>query len=209
MRLGLFGGSFDPPHIGHMLMAQDALEALALDRLLVVPAAQQPLKPENQTPPAHRLAMVQACFAGVPGIEVDPVEIARGGLSYMVDTVEDVRRRMPDARLHLLIGSDVVPTLPRWRDVDRLLRMVQLVVLSRDAADPSPGSELVVHGGVVAQRLATRRVDVSSTEIRARFRCGRSIRGFVPDAVATYIASTGLYRENSRVTDLAETPAGA
>jgi nicotinate-nucleotide adenylyltransferase len=209
MRLGLFGGSFDPPHVGHLLMAQDALDALALDRLLVIPAAQQPLKPEDQTVAAHRLAMVRACFEGVPGVEVDPVEIVRGGLSYMVDTVEEVRRRSPDALLHLLVGSDVVPTLPRWQDVDRLLRMVQLVVLSRDVADASAGAELVVHGGVVARRLATRRVDVSSTEIRARVRSGRSIRGFVPDAVATYIASTGLYREKSRVTDSEETRSGA
>jgi nicotinate-nucleotide adenylyltransferase len=196
MRLGLFGGSFDPPHVGHLLMALDALDALSLDRLLIIPAAQQPLKPGDQTPAEHRLAMVRACFAGVPGLEVDPVEIARGGLSYMVDTVEEVHRRVPATTLYLLVGSDVVPTLPRWRDVDRLLRMVQLVVLSRAEAEASAGAELVVHGGVVAQRLATRRVDVSSTEIRARIRSGRSIRGFVPDAVATYIASTGLYREN-------------
>jgi len=174
MRLGLLGGSFDPPHVGHLLMAQDALDVLSLDRLVIVPAARQPLKSEDQTPAAHRLAMVQAGFAGVPGI-----------------------------------GGDVVPTLPRWKDVDRLLRMVQLVVLSREVADASPGPDVVVHGGVVAQRLATRRVDVSSTEIRARVRSGRSIRGFVPDAVATYIASTGLYREKSRVTESAESSSGA
>ncbi|MCE2902402.1 MAG: nicotinate (nicotinamide) nucleotide adenylyltransferase [Gemmatimonas sp.] len=209
MRLGLLGGSFDPPHVGHLLMAQDALDVLSLDRLVIVPAARQPLKSEDQTPAAHRLAMVQAGFAGVPGIEVDPVEIARGGLSYMVDTVEEMQRRWPGTLLHLLIGGDVVPTLPRWKDVDRLLRMVQLVVLSREVADASPGPDVVVHGGVVAQRLATRRVDVSSTEIRARVRSGRSIRGFVPDAVATYIASTGLYREKSRVTESAESRSGA
>lgn len=200
MKLGLFGGTFDPPHIGHLLVAQDACEVLGLDHLLVVPAARQPLKGAEQTAPEHRLAMTRACFDGLAGIEVDPVEITRGGLSYMVDTVDDVRRRWPDADIHLLIGSDVVPTLPRWREPDRLLGMVRLVVLYRqaDGAVPAPQE---IHGARSAISLATRRVDVSSTEVRARVRDGRSIRGFVPEAVATYIASTGLYLEKSRMPD--------
>ena len=202
MRLGLFGGSFDPPHVGHLLVAQDAIEALALDHLVVIPAARQPLKGEEQTAAGHRLAMVRACFDGVPRTQVDPVEITRGGLSFMVDTVEDVQRRWPSARLHLLIGSDVVPTLPRWKDIDRLLGMVRLVVLYRDTGGAVPAQEEI--GGQMVQVLATRRIDVSSTEIRARVRDGRSIRGFVPDAVATYIASTGLYHENSRAPERAD-----
>lgn len=203
MRLGLFGGSFDPPHVGHLMVAQDATEALHLDRLLVIPAARQPLKGADQTPAAHRLAMVRACFDGAPNIDVDPVEITRGGLSYMVDTVEEMRRRWPNARLHLLVGSDVVPTLPRWKDPERLLEMVHLVVLYRETVDGRP-ADGEIHGGGQVEWLATRRVDVSSTEIRTRVRDGRSIRGFVPDAVATYIASTGLYRENSRAPERAD-----
>lgn len=193
MRVGLFGGSFDPPHVGHLLVAQDARSALALDLLLVIPSAQQPLKDAHGTGAAHRLAMVQACFDGLPGILVDPVEIDRGGLSYMVETVQDVRRRWPAADLHLLIGADVVPTLPRWHDIDRLLGEVRLAVLTRDADPVLTEGPLHVHGGVAAIRLPTRRVDVTSTEIRARVRDGHSLRGFVPDAVAHYIASTGLY----------------
>jgi nicotinate-nucleotide adenylyltransferase len=205
VRLGLFGGSFDPPHVGHLLVAQDALSALSLDRLLVIPAAQQPLKGPEQTPAVHRLAMVEACFSGVPGIEVDAVEIERGGLSYMVDTVETVRRRWPSAELHLLVGQDVVSTLPRWRDVSRLLDMVQLVVLTRDHTEtPAGADDQDTVRGFAAKRLPTRRVDVSSTEVRARVRDGRSIRGFVPDAVAAYIASTGLYLENSRMSQHTE-----
>ncbi len=199
MQLGLFGGSFDPPHVGHLLVAQDALEVLQLDRLLVIPAARQPLKDAQPTSAAHRLAMVEACFSGIAGIEVDPVEIGRGGLSYMVDTVDVVHRRWPEAALHLLVGSDVVPTLPRWHNVDGLLSMVHLVVLTRGTAldnvvlsvDAEETSDRVA-----VRYLATRRVDVSSTEIRSRVREGRSIRGFVPDAVAAYIASTGLYLED-------------
>ena len=212
MRIGILGGSFDPPHIGHLLVAQDALDELALDRLLIVPAAHQPLKGGNQTPAVHRLAMVQTCFGGIPRIEVDPIEIDRGGLSFMVETVESLRRRWPSAMLHLLVGDDVVSTLPRWGDVRRLLSMVQLVVLHRadrghDVAALADPLESV--GAATARRLATRRVDVSSTEIRARVRDGRSIRGFVPDAVETYIATTGLYLENSRESSTAEGPARA
>lgn len=199
MRLGLFGGSFDPPHVGHVLVAQDAREALRLDRLLVIPAAQQPLKGSGQTAAAHRLAMTQAAFGGVDGLEVDAIEIDRGGLSFMVDTVEAVRRRNPDAQLHLLVGEDVVPTLPRWREPERLLAMVQLVILTRDSGAGGSGAP----EGLIANaiRLATRRVDVSSTEVRERVRAGKSLRGFVPESVATYIASTGLYREHTRASE--------
>ncbi|WP_411281817.1 nicotinate (nicotinamide) nucleotide adenylyltransferase [Gemmatimonas sp.] len=212
MRLGILGGSFDPPHVGHLLVAQDALDELALDRLLIVPAAQQPLKGGDQTAAAHRLAMVQACFGGIPRIEVDPIEIERGGLSFMVDTVQSLHRRWPSATLYLLVGDDVVSTLPRWRNVTRLLSMVQLVILHR--ADRS--HDVAAHtvpldsfGAATARRLATRRVDVSSTEIRARVRDGRSIRGFVSDAVQTYIATTRLYLENSRESSTAEGPTRA
>jgi nicotinate-nucleotide adenylyltransferase len=212
MRIGIFGGSFDPPHVGHLLVAQDALDAVPLDRLLVVPAAQQPLKGDGQTPARHRLAMVRACFEGVPRIEVDPIEIDRGGLSFMVDTVETLRGRFPQAALHLLIGDDVVSTLPRWRDVHRLMSMVQLVVLHRADREqvPSPAaSRREDEQGGTPRRIATRRIDLSSTEIRARVRDRRSIRGFVPDAVAEYIATTGLYLENSRESSAVEGPARA
>jgi len=205
MRLGILGGSFDPPHTGHLLVAQDAMAALSLDQLRVVPAATQPLKRRHRSESGHRLAMVQRCFDGVPGVVVDSIEIDRGGLSFMVDTVDHYRRVIPSAVIHLLIGEDVVETLPRWQESDRLMSMVQLVILDRaeepetdqssttGSAVTQDGTGAIPSGGVPALRLATRRVDVSSTEIRARVREGRSIRGFVPDAVAAYIASTALY----------------
>ena len=155
MRIGLFGGSFDPPHIGHLLVAQDAIEALSLDHLLVIPAAQQPLKGPDQTAAQHRLAMVQACFDGVPRTQVDPAEITRGGLSFMVDTVEDVQRRWPAAHLHLLVGSDVVPTLPHWKEPERLLGLVRLVLLYRYSDGVLP-VEREIHGCGSAEWLATR-----------------------------------------------------
>lgn len=208
MRLGIFGGSFDPPHIGHLLVAQDAITALSLDRLMVVPTATQPLKQRHRTAATHRLAMVQQCFEGVANATVDPIEVDRGGLSFMVDTVDHYRARFPAAVIHLLIGEDVVATLPQWRNPARLLAMVELVVLTRASAplvdlpsappsDPLGWSDASLAGVASARRLATRRVDVSSTEIRERVRLGLSIKGFVPDTVAHYIASTALYSGES------------
>ncbi len=194
MRIGILGGSFDPPHVGHLLVAQDAIAALQLNRLIVVPAATQPLKKSHTTSAEHRLAMAKRCFGGVAGMFVDPVEIDRGGLSYMVDTVEHHSREFPSALIHLLIGADVVESLPRWRDIDRLLSMVRLVVMRRGlpvSGDRSDAASLQLVGDIV--ELNTRIVDVSSTEIRARIRSGQSLRGFVTDAVAEYIESTGLY----------------
>ena len=200
MRLGIFGGSFDPPHTGHLVVAQDAMDALSLDRMLIVPAAHQPLKHDQFASAEHRLAMVQRCFTDIAGMTVDPIEMQRGGLSFMVDTVASVRQRYPSVDLHLLIGDDVARTLPLWREPQRLLSMVHLVVLTRvTESEPteSPAEKRDGLGGSLlgfpVQRLATRRVDVSSTEVRARVRSGRSIRGFVTDAVADYIASAGLY----------------
>jgi nicotinate-nucleotide adenylyltransferase len=204
MRVGIFGGSFDPPHVGHLLVAQDAITALSLDRLLIVPAGQQPLKQGAQSPAVDRLAMVQHCFGNVDGMVVDPVEIERGGLSFMVDTVETLQRRWPGAELHLLVGEDVIETLPRWREPERLRSMVRLVVLRRVTGAGPERIPPVQHDArdFPVRHLATRRVDVSSTEIRARVREGRSIRGFVTDAVAEYIASTGLYLRDPVAADV-------
>ncbi len=206
MRIGIFGGSFDPPHVGHLLVASDAYEALSLDRMLVIPAGQQPLKRGMRTRAEDRLAMTQLGFRGVAGFEVDPIEIVRGGLSYMVDTVESLRRRWPSAELHLLVGEDAAATFSQWKEPARLHSIAQVVVLRREvaSADPVPSPEPANALELPEHQLATRRVDVSSTEIRARVREGRSIRGFVTDAVAEYIVSTGLYLRDPNDADVSE-----
>lgn len=198
MRLGVFGGTFDPPHVGHVLAASDAVEALRLDRLLFVPAAMQPLKAgAASAPAADRLAMVRLLAGGDPRFAVDPMEIERDGLSYTVDTLATLAEREPDAERFFLVGADVLSSLHRWREPERVQRLAKLVVLER-ATTPAGSGPVAGRStgalGADAIFLPTRRVDVSSTEIRERVRTGRSIRGFVPDAVAAYIAAARLYR---------------
>jgi nicotinate-nucleotide adenylyltransferase len=190
VRIGLFGGSFDPPHVGHWLAAVDAVESLALDRLDFIPTAQQPLKPASHAAPATaRLEMLRAMVAGDGRFGVNPVEIERGGLSFTVDTVETYRAAAPTDSLFLLLGTDAAGHLGRWKDPERLLRLVQLVVLTRGAERFAPAGL-----GRDALVLSTRRVDVSSTEVRERAASGRSLRGFVMDAVADRIRDEALYR---------------
>ena len=187
MRLGIFGGTFDPPHVGHLLVAVDAVEQLSLDRLVFVPTATQPLKKDVvRATAAQRLAMVRLLAADDTRFEVDPIEIERAGLSYSVDTLAEYARRAPDADRFFLIGADVIRTFDQWREPERVLALAKMVVLTRDEAP--------VALPVGATPLRSRRVDVSSTEIRARVRARQSLYGFVPEPVAAYIAAERLYR---------------
>ena len=189
MRLGLFGGTFDPPHTGHLLAASDAYEALELDRLIWIPAGTQPFKArEVHATPVQRAEMLEAMVAGDARFAVDRLEIERGGLSYTVETLDEYARRHPGASRFLLIGADLVEQLPQWRDAGRLATLAEIVVLERDAGDEPAARTLA------SRRLRTRRVDVSSTEVRTRCRQGLPIHGFVTDAVSRYIAAAGLYR---------------
>ncbi len=176
-------------------MANDAIEALALDELRIVPASVQPLKGDVAVSADHRLAMVRAAFAGLPRVAVDTIEIERAGLSYMVETAEHFARSWPDAELFLLLGADSASSLGQWRDPQRLLSLVQLVVLDRsNVADASAAEPWRDWPDIRSPlRLATRRIDVSSSEIRTRVASGRPIYGFVPESVASYIAASGLY----------------
>jgi nicotinate-nucleotide adenylyltransferase len=189
VRLGILGGTFDPPHLGHLLAAVDAVECLTLDRLVLVPAALQPLKAASAAAPAaDRLAMTRLLVADDARFDVDAMEIERAGLSFSVDTLDAFAKRFPDAHRYFLVGQDVLRTFDRWRQPDRVRELATLAVMTRE--DENPPVELPA--GAVT--VATRRIDVSSTEIRARVRDGRSLRGFVPEPVAEYIAAHRLYR---------------
>jgi nicotinate-nucleotide adenylyltransferase len=201
VRLGIFGGTFDPPHNGHLLAATDAAEALDLDVVWFVPNATQPLKGAGHGSPRQRLEMVRLLADDESRFGVDAVEIEREGLSYTVDTLADFARRFPRAIRFLFVGADITGSFEQWREPERIRELAELVILQRATAPPGEASQPPAGEGVAvpealrgARWLRTRRVDISSTEIRDRVRQGRSIRGFVPDAVAEYIAAAELYR---------------
>ncbi|HEY9515796.1 MAG TPA: nicotinate-nucleotide adenylyltransferase [Gemmatimonadaceae bacterium] len=196
MRLGIFGGTFDPPHVGHLLAASDACEALELDQLLFIPASVQPFKGcQVEASPLERLRMLELMVAGDPRFAADPVEIDRNGLSFTVETLETLAARQPGARRFLLIGEDLSRQITTWKDSRRIAELAEIIVLTRGGwADDTEASGHRVPGELALTRIATRRVDVSSTEIRARVLAGKSIHGFVTEAVAAFIESAGLYR---------------
>lgn len=189
MRIGVFGGTFDPPHLGHLVAAADAAEALGLGRVLWVPAAVHPLKLGSvQAPPALRLEMTRAAVRGDPRFEVDPLELERSGPSFTVDTLRELQARNPGAELYFLTGADNLRDLPRWKEPGEVARLARLVVVSRQGEGVPPGLPYP------AVAVPVTRVDVSSTEVRRRVRAGESIRYLVPEAVRAVIEREGLYQ---------------
>jgi len=191
VRLGVLGGTFDPPHIGHLLAASDAFEAMALDRIAFVPAAVPPFKSRTvQATADQRLRMLELTIEGDGRFEVSRLELDRAGLSFTVDTLAAFASVTPNASIFLLIGEDLATQIASWRQADRIAELARIVVLVR--GDVSEESAL--ESTLPMTRVPTRRVDVSSTEIRDRVRSGRPIHGFVTDAVASFIDAAGLYR---------------
>jgi nicotinate-nucleotide adenylyltransferase len=189
VRIGVFGGTFDPPHTGHALVAGDACEALALDTVLWIPVTQQPLKDAPPLAPASdRRRMVELAVDDDPRFSLDTLELDRGGLSFTVDTLEALAERHRGAHLVLLVGADAWASFERWRDPKRILELAEVAVIAR-AGDAAP-----MLSGHKPEIVTARRVDVSSTEIRDRVNRGLPITGFVSDAVREYITAAGLYR---------------
>lgn len=184
MRTALFGGTFDPIHHGHLILAREAMEQLGLDRVVFVPAALSPHKLARQpAPPGLRLQMVRAAIAGEPGFECDGSETEQAGPSFTVDTVTAWRKNAPSDELYYLIGQDNVRELPTWRHYEELRRMVRFVVFERDAHAPAHDFPRVL-----------RRVDISATDLRKRVAQGRSIRYLVPEPVRAIIETHQLYQ---------------
>ena len=182
-RIGLFGGSFDPVHLGHTMVARAALAEVGLDRLFIIPAAQSPFKPEQApAPAADRLAWLRLAFEDEPRCEIDAQEIERAGVSYTIDTVRDYAARFPEAELFYLIGADHVPTLPEWREAAALADAVTFVVVPRPGELETGVAELPPSfRGTV---LRGKPVAISASDLRERLRAGESIENFVPPAVA-------------------------
>lgn len=183
MKLGLFGGSFDPIHFGHLILAREALEQLVLDRVVFIPASVSPFKLGKRYAPAeHRLAMVRRAIANEPGFDVSECDLLRNGPSYTVDTVRAFQLEFPSAELHWFIGADHLSELKDWHEIDALQQMVRFVVLSR-------GPDLTD----CAFPVVRRQVDISSTDIRNRVAQGRSIRYLLPMSACELIQKNGLY----------------
>ena len=188
-RLGLFGGSFDPVHLGHLLVAQAAREELALSRLYFIPAAQSPFKPERTpTPAQQRFRLLRLALAGKDWCEIDDQEIKRGGISYTIDTVRDYAARFGNTQLFYLIGADHVAQLPKWREAGELAHLLEFLVI------PRPGQHDVPFPVPFRGRaLAGFPLGVSSSQIRARVKAGLAIDHLVPAAVAEAIRNNRLY----------------
>jgi nicotinate-nucleotide adenylyltransferase len=196
--IGIMGGTFDPIHIGHLAVAEEAREALVLDRVLFVPAGQPPHKlPGSVTPVRDRVAMVELAIAGNPAFELSPLEVEREGPSFTVDTVEALASANPEGTLHLILSAETFAELPSWHEPERLFESARMAVVPREgypAPDPAwiarafPGREDRV------DYLGGPRLGLSSTALRTRVAAGRSIRYLVPEAVEAYIVDHELYR---------------
>jgi nicotinate-nucleotide adenylyltransferase len=189
-RIGVFGGTFDPVHVAHIVGAAEARRALSLDRVILVPAGDPWQKRGSvAAPAADRLAMVRAATAGIDGLEVSPIEVERDGPSYTYQTLEDLSA--PDRRLFLIVGADVAATMHSWVGIERLPGLATLVVVDR-AGERSGESGLPA--GWPCERVAIPRLDVSSTELRARAARGWPLDGLVPPGAVRVITERGLYR---------------
>ena len=188
-RIGLFGGTFDPVHLGHLLVAQAAREELSLTRLFYILAAQSPFKPERQpTPPEQRVRLLRLALAGQEWCGIDDQEVQRGGLSYTIDTVKDYTERFPQAQLFYLVGADHVPQLTKWREAKELARLAQFVVI------PRPGqAEVPLPAPFQGRTLAGFPLGLSSSQIRQRVVAGLPIDHLVPSSVAEVIHNNRLY----------------
>jgi nicotinate-nucleotide adenylyltransferase len=199
-RLGLFGGTFDPPHFGHLIAAQDAAEQLSLDRLLFVVAALPPHKVgEDLAPAATRLRMVEAAVARNHLLGVSDVELTREGPSYTVDTLRHYRTERPEAELVFLMGVDQLAEFHEWQEPEAVGHLATLVAMARNGIDPEalPPLDAPLGAKVDFRRILVTRVDISSTDVRRRVRSGRSIRYLVPRDVRTIIESDRLYQDGS------------
>ncbi len=208
--LGILGGTFNPPHLGHLAIARHALEELGLERVVMMPAHIPPHKSTEEDPgPEHRLRMCRLCVAGVEGLSVCALEIERGGPSFTVDTLQAIHASHPDAQLTFIVGADTAGTLPGWREPARVLQLADLAVAARTGSDRARVLDTVaplLGRGTPGARPTDRVrfldmpvIEVSSSMARERAARGAPIEDLVGSAVASYIREHGLYAERAPV----------
>jgi len=195
MRVGLLGGTFDPVHLGHLILAEEARGALDLALVLFIPAGDPWRKAERTiTPPEHRLAMLQLAIAGNDAFGVSDIELRREGPTYTADTLEALAAERLDDEFFFIAGSDALADMPNWHDPDRIVKHATLAVAPRDVQEAN--AVILNIPGIKAHivTFAMPRIDISSTDIRGRVSAGQRIRYLVPDPVEGYITERGLYR---------------
>ncbi len=205
MRIGVFGGSFDPVHYGHLLLAECCREQAGLDRVLFVPAAVQPHKRDRRLADGqHRVEMLRLATGGQPDFDIATLELDRGGVSYTVDTLAALREVHPGHELCLLLGPDALAGLPTWREPRRIADLATLVAVERESLDDLPAAAAVAGlrdllgadllAALLARRVRMPAVGIRASDLRAAIAAGASIRYRTPRAVEAYIAAHGLYR---------------
>jgi nicotinate-nucleotide adenylyltransferase len=201
-RIGILGGSFNPPHLGHLICAQEAYLELALERVLLVPVQIPPHKVLEEEPgPEHRLELCRLATAGdEQRLAVSDLEIRRDGPSYTVDTLEQLHAQAPDNELFLIVGGDVAAGFPSWREPERVLSLATLAVAERRGTPRKQVEDALCHlsGGERARFFRMPTIGISSTVIRRRAAAGAPLKYLVPDAVAEYIDHHSLYRGSSQ-----------
>ena len=188
-RKGILGGTFNPPHIAHLIVAHEVRQALFLDQVLLVPTSSHPFKGTAAASPRDRAAMTELAVAGDPVLAADRVEVDRGGVSYTAETLRILHQREPGTEWYLIIGRDNLAEIDRWREAEALPRLAHIVVVARGA---KPAPELPF--GARSSFVPVPGLEISSTAVRERVADGRSIRYWVPPAVEAYIREHGLYR---------------
>lgn len=193
--MGILGGTFDPVHTGHLLLAERALEGLSLDEVLFVPAG-EPWRKGHHTIAAaeHRLAMLRLAIAANDGFGISDIELRRPGPTYTADTLEQLAGERLDDEFYFIVGADALADLPNWHDPERIFLHATLAVAPRGGEEANAGALSPVGGERRIERFSMPWSEISSTEIRARVAAGRSIRYLVPDGVRAYIGAEGLYR---------------
>lgn len=191
-RVGIIGGSFDPVHLGHLIIAGDALEQFGLDRILFVPAHQSPLKSKAPAAsPEQRMEMLALALEGNEQFSLSDVDYRDPSTSYSVRTAAILQDELPNATLHWILGADQIEQLHRWRDIERLGSLVEFLAFERPGSHAAPSPELPSH--IRIRRADSRQLDVSSSEIRDRLKSGRNAKYFLPEKVFDYIKAHNLY----------------
>ena len=195
--VGILGGTFNPPHVGHLALAARAHIQLGLDRVLLMPANIAPNKPASQGDPGaeRRLRMCELAVADMSGVQSCALEIERGGVSYTVDTLQEIHDEHPDAELTLILGADTARTLPSWREPQRLLALARVAVAERDGLGVSSVRDALgdLAGAAEIEALSMDRIDVSSSQVRELVADGLPVGELVGSEVARYLAAHHLY----------------